>query len=471
MEAVWTYRGIDAVNVKLLRELLECENHHAKAAATRQIRYWHPHLKDTAALLKSLATDSQGLVRLEAVIAAAYVGTPEALDAVMASTKLPHDKHLTYAITTALGSKRLARHWKNDPKSPVTKTLARMQKTLARKPKEPRPTRKQRQFDRQGNVKVVRIDCVPERMAFTVKQFIAKPGQPIKIVFFNEDATDHNLVLVKPGALAEVGMAANEMAKDPRNADSDFIPREKKDLILQASPMIGPNRKSQVHVLRFRAPNKPGIYPYVCTFPGHWVVMSGIAVIAKTPSEAEKLLASRKPTIVRNWKLSDFENLKILNDERTIMRGMRAFTKARCLQCHQMSGHGVNLGPDLTKTHEKYKGAKLLQQILAPSSEINEKYQAYQFYKKNGLVVNGFVVKETPKAYHVAQNLLLPNQLTLVKKTDVEEKKVSKISSMPEGLINVLTKEEILDLLGYLQAGGYQLPKHLKHHHSKSKEK
>ena len=70
----------------------------------------------------------------------------------------------------------------------------------------------------------------------------------MKLVFTNPDATDHNLVIVKPGALADVGMAANDMAKDPRNANSDFIPPEKKSLILQATPMIGPTRTRQVAV-------------------------------------------------------------------------------------------------------------------------------------------------------------------------------------------------------------------------------
>lgn len=49
-------------------------------------------------------------------------------------------------------------------------------------------------------------------------------------------ATDHNLLIVQPGALEEVGMAANEMAKDPKNANFDFIPEEKRSLIIEASP-------------------------------------------------------------------------------------------------------------------------------------------------------------------------------------------------------------------------------------------
>lgn len=466
VEAIWTYRVIREVNVELLREVLKCDNHHARAAATQQIRYWHPHLKDAIQLLTKSATDANGLVRLEAVIAATYLGTPEALNVVKMAAKLPHDKHLTYAITTAFGAETLARHWDNDDDSDVPKILQRLRTRLAKKPREPKPTRKQRRFDRQPNIKTVRIDCIPERMLFSVKQVIATTGQPLKIVFVNEDATDHNLVMVKPDVLEEVGMAANEMAKDPQNANSDFIPKSKEHLILQHSPMIGPTRKSQIHVFRFHAPKKPGIYPYVCTFPGHWVIMHGEMIVVNDLSEVDKILASRKSKIVKEWTMADFPTVKTDHSERAVMRGMMALTKARCLQCHQVHGHGVNLGPDLTKSHEKYKGQKLLQQILEPSSEIHEKYQTYQFELSNGQSISGFVIKETPKEYHVARNLLAPNQVTVIKKNDVDDKLISKVSAMPQGMVNVLTRDEIIDLLAFLETGGYKLPKHLKHGHN-----
>ena len=47
-------------------------------------------------------------------------------------------------------------------------------------------------------------------------------------------------------------------------------------------------------------------------------------------------------------------------------------------------------------------------------------------------------------------------------KEQIEEKVASKISSMPEDMINGLTKDEILDLLAFLEAGGYQLPVELR---------
>jgi putative heme-binding domain-containing protein len=461
LEAIWTYRTIGALNTELLHELLACDEHHARAAAVQQLRYWHPHLPDSLDLLRKAANDPNGLVRMEAAIAASHIGTKDALDAMLDVLKHPRGGHLAYAITCSLGSAPLRRHWEGNPAYNVASILRAASRTTQLR--EPTPNASDAQFDSQPNLKVVTISCQPERMLFTLKQFAATPGQPVKLVFTNPDATDHNLVIVKPDALAEVGMAANEMAKDPKNANSDFVPATKRDLILHASPMIGPTRKSLVHVLRFRAPTEPGIYPYVCTFPGHWVVMNGDMVVAESSAAAETLLAARQPTVVKEWTLDDFADLKTSRDEMALSKGMQAFVKARCNQCHVVAGHGVNLGPDLVESVKKLQGRKLLQQILDPSTEINEKYQTTQFVLADGRIVSGVVVKDEPNELLVMTNLLTPEAITRVPKPQIDQQIASKISPMPPGLANVLTAAEIADLLSYLEAGGYHPPGHLPH--------
>ena len=454
--------------IKLLHELLGCENHMARAAAVEQLRYWHRELyyedlPKPAELLVRAANDENGIVRMQAAIACSHIGTPEALDACLQTLNHPAEKHVAYAIQCALGSHTLKRHWENNPKYNMSRILKRLERSSELK--EPTPSASEAQFDSQKNLETVRISCMPERMLYTVNQFRAKPGQPVKVVFTNPDATDHNLVIVQPGALAEVGMAANAMARDPKNANSDFIPSEKKDLILQASPMIGPTRKAQVKVMRFKAPDKPGIYPFVCTFPGHWIVMKGDMIVAETKSQGDALIAAQKPAIVKKWKLADFDAVETSNDEATMMRGMQAFVKARCNQCHAVAGHGVNLGADLTDVGKRFQNRKLLQQIIDPSSEINKKYQSHQFIMKSGKVITGIVVQETPAEFKVVSNLLTPNLFTRVIRKDIEEQIPSRISAMPNGLADVLTKKEILDIVSYLQHGGYKLPEHLKHGH------
>ena len=466
MEAVWMYRGIKQARPDLLRQLLQCEDHHARAAATQQLRHWHTEFPDVADLVKSAANDPNGIVRMEAAIATSYIGTRPAFDAMLDVLKHPREGAVDYAITCALGSHTLRKLWEGDARYDVGRVLAKAAK--GRVIKEPKPTNAEARFDRDPAVKIVNIDCVPERMLFTVADFAATPGQPVKLVFKNADATDHNLVVVKPGALAEVGMAANEMAKDPRNASSDFIPPEKRGLILHATPMIGPTRSAQVHVLRFAAPSEPGIYPYVCTFPGHWVVMNGVMVVAADQAAAAALLAASQPKAINDWTMADFRDFASISrphDETTAARGMQAFVKARCNQCHVVAGHGVNLGPDLTESVKKLRGEELLRQIIEPSTQIHERFRNYRFVMTDGRVITGVIARESDSEYQVATNLLTPSTLTTLRRKDVEERTESKTSPMPARLLNVLSKDEILDLHAFVESGGLKLPPHLKHHH------
>jgi len=469
-EAMWAMSTIGAVRPALLLELFGSSDHHARAAAIRQLRFWHESLPDRHDLLDRAARDPAGLVRMEAALTASWIGTPEALAAVLTVCRQPLGGHLAYAATCALESGLLRRHWEHDPSSPVPGILKKATRSLTIT--EPKPTGAERAFDQQPNMSEVRISCEPERMLFTKRLFVVTPGQPVKLVFTNPDATDHNLVIVKPGMLADVGMAANDMAKDPRNAAGDFIPESHRDSILAASPMIGPTRKSLAHVLRFTAPTEPGVYPYVCTFPGHWIVMNGQMVVAADEAEAEQLLALCRPTVVKAWTLDDFppasfsaasrSTASAPRDEATLTRGMHAFAKAQCTQCHVAGGHGVNLGPDLVESVKKYRGRDLLEQILDPSKVIHEKYRTMQFLLESGRVLSGLVRKEEPDAVTIVTNLAAPDQLTVIRRSDIDEAGPATLSAMPAGLVNVLTRDEILDLVSFVEAGA-DLPASLRH--------
>ena len=162
----------------------------------------------------------------------------------------------------------------------------------------------------------------------------------------------------------------------------------------------------------------------------------------------------------------DFKTAYDKTDEQSVMRGMQSFMKANCLQCHAVGGHGVNLGPNLVEATRKFTGKKLLEQMLSPSKEINEKFRASQFITTAGKVIVGVIAKEDKKTFHVRTNLLTPDRITQIRKRDIEERIVSKISAMPNGLLNVLTREEILNLLAFLESGGFKLPAHIKHGHA-----
>ena len=113
------------------------------------------------------------------------------------------------------------------------------------------------------------IATVPERMSYDVKEITVKAGKRIKRTFANPDLRQHNILLVHPGKADDV--AAKVLALGAQGFDKQWIP-ESADIIW-ASKLLD---HSKDQVIEFTAPEKPGDYPYVCSFPGHHVVMRGV---------------------------------------------------------------------------------------------------------------------------------------------------------------------------------------------------
>nr|MDQ3624049.1 HEAT repeat domain-containing protein [Verrucomicrobiota bacterium] len=274
VEALWMYRNIGAVNAPLLVALLEAPDPHARAAATQQLRYWHSGVPRAADLLRKRANDASGLVRLEAAIAASWMQSLDAADAALDLLEQPMDNYLTYALRTSLDSMKPL--WtKNDAFQAEHPQLAKFI-TESEPPKKKRAVKKEKPdpFDKL-EPQLVRISTLPERMQFTVTEFKVKAGRPVKLILENPDATQHNLLICAPGSADELGLAANEMAKIPGAFDkSDFVP--KSDKVLHATKML---KQNESDTLRFHAPAQPGPYPYICSFPGHYLVMRGVMTV------------------------------------------------------------------------------------------------------------------------------------------------------------------------------------------------
>jgi putative heme-binding domain-containing protein len=128
---------------------------------------------------------------------------------------------------------------------------------------------------------------------------------------------------------------------------------------------------------------------------------------------------------------------------------------ASCVGCHKMNGVGNEFGPDLTKLDPKQdKLEEILLDVIEPSKRINEKYQSYKFTLRSGKTVTGLLLEEKPEGYKVIENPLAKAEPIFLKRDDVDEKKKSDVSIMPKGLLDKLTKEEILDLIAYIKAKG-----------------
>lgn len=129
------------------------------------------------------------------------------------------------------------------------------------------------------NAKKIEIKTIVNEMKYDISSFEVEAGQAVEIRFKNVDFMQHNLLVIKPGSLKEVGAAADELASKPNAAEMSYIP--KMDQVLYSTQLVNPD--SEV-VLRFIAPKTAGNYPFVCTFPGHWRIMNGIMKV--TPSKS-----------------------------------------------------------------------------------------------------------------------------------------------------------------------------------------
>lgn len=272
----------DLESIDLVSLLAENTSPAMRAVAARELRSLRFHVRHgemTTPLLAGFTNDLSGLVRLEAAISASYIGTPEALDAALDVLKHPMDSYLTYALRTSLDSHTLQPLWKGNPAF-MEKHPELVKFLQDSEPKKPAVMAKRKKaekadpFDAQAGLVTVAIKTIPERLLFDVREFKVKAGAPVKVVFENPDVTPHNLLIVQPGAADEVGMAGNEMAKSPDGMAKGFIPDSPK--ILHKTKML---MQGEVETLRFQAPTAPGRYPYICTFPGHWLVMKGEMVV------------------------------------------------------------------------------------------------------------------------------------------------------------------------------------------------
>jgi azurin/sugar phosphate isomerase/epimerase len=108
-------------------------------------------------------------------------------------------------------------------------------------------------------------------LQFVQKELTAKPGEKLTIVFKNPDVVPHNWLLAKPGSLQQLGDKCNLMITDPQGLAKHYVPDS--DDVLAYTDMVNPQGEFTIHIT---APNEKGDYPYLCTFPGHWMVMNGV---------------------------------------------------------------------------------------------------------------------------------------------------------------------------------------------------
>jgi len=322
---------------------------------------------------------------------------------------------------------------------------------------------------RQLGVDVFFVRPVPHKMQYDRTNLYVEAGKPFEIVFENTDIMPHNLVLTTPGAREEVGILAEKLGSSPEAMKKQFIPDS--DKVLAYTGLLQPGLQERLKLI---APQSLGEYPFVCTFPGHWRTMYGTIHVVKDISEipleqldepAEDHDHSNGPMyqrrFVRKWKVEDLiASLPQADENRSFENGRLLFKSIACVQCHQMKGEGAKIGPDLTLVRQKMQDGKLdrvrvLNEMIEPSKVIDEKYRTQIVINDEGKPYSGVIVYEDDQIIRLMANPLEKDAKAIeIPKDSIEERVDSKVSLMPEGLLNTLTKQEIFDLLLYIETGG-----------------
>lgn len=131
---------------------------------------------------------------------------------------------------------------------------------------------------------VATIELKPDSknpLGYDKTELSVKAGQKVKLTLNNTGSIapqPHNFLLLKPGKLDAVGALANAMLADPQGMAKSYIPEAAKADIVVNTKLVQPN---QSETIEFTAPADAGDYPYMCTFPGHWMLMRGVMHVTK----------------------------------------------------------------------------------------------------------------------------------------------------------------------------------------------
>src|SRR5262249_35553548 len=145
---------------------------------------------------------------------------------------------------------------------------------------------------------------------------------------------------------------------------------------------------------------------------------------------------------------------KVLNAYRSALdlkgdstRGKAVFKKV-CSTCHRLEDVGVEVGPDLLSALRNKSAEQLLTDILDPSREVDPRYINYIVTTNAGRSFSGMIAAETASSVTLrraekAEDVILRNQIELLEATAK--------SLMPEGLEMQMSKQDLADVIAYLQ--------------------
>ncbi len=178
-----------------------------------------------------------------------------------------------------------------------------------------------------------------------------------------------------------------------------------------------------------------------------------LAEVLERPISRGQSLPATPRSFVKQWTTTEIlPQLETSAVGRDLKRGRQAFLDLQCLACHRLGNEGGAAGPELNALSSKYTQRDILQSLLEPSKVVSEQYQNLTVELKDGDTVTGRLVQQTAGEVVLETDWRTGAQTRLPAES-VLSTRPSQLSPMPEGLLDVLTLDEILDLLAFLVSG------------------
>jgi putative heme-binding domain-containing protein len=177
---------------------------------------------------------------------------------------------------------------------------------------------------------------------------------------------------------------------------------------------------------------------------------------------AASLIATNRNRSIRNWASAVLpppaaKNARPLPPVRALAArqgdvesGRRVFHAKdgpNCIQCHSLDSAKPSVGPSLMNIGDKLGKEALADSILNPSAGIAHEYVTWILETKSQGQVIGILVEDTPQRVTVRTET---GEDVRLRPSDITERRQSKLSMMPEDLVNRMTEEEFVDLLEFL---------------------
>ncbi len=380
---------------------------------------------ENAQSLAQLATDSKqsDAIRKEVLLMLGQWPTPSARDKVTGLWR-PLDKRAAEPATLALAaaSENLLKTSSHPVKAAAASAIANLGITAAGK----------------WLIELAKDSSTPEQTRIEALNALAKLSDPSLAEILKVAQSDANEAVRKAATSMMAKTGQVDVIKDLAKVLANGTLSEKQNALTSLATIKGAD-----------ADNLLLDWLKKSNLPGELELDLLLAAAQKTDSRIIAELSVRELRLPKDDALASYRStLKGGNPE----LGRKIFfekAEVACTRCHKWNGEGGEVGPELAQLAKNQSAEYFLEAILLPNAKIAPGFESVLLTTGDGTLYAGVLKSENDQIIELNSP---EDGLLKIKKTDVKSRDRG-LSGMPEGMGNILSKQELRDLLAFLTSG------------------